>query len=60
MSDYKSASGSQAEDLFIEIFADTFGAEKAGYLYSQYPFMTYTKMLGLLILFVKVARNELP
>lgn len=38
MSDYKSASGSQAEDLFIEIFADTFGAEKAGYLYSQYPF----------------------
>lgn len=38
MSDYKSASGSQAEDLFIEIFADTFGAEKAGYLYSEYPF----------------------
>lgn len=38
MADYKSASGSQAEDLFIEIFADTFGAEKAGYLYSQYPF----------------------
>lgn len=38
MAEYKSASGSQAEDLFIEIFADTFGAEKAGYLYSQYPF----------------------
>lgn len=38
MVEYKSASGSQAEDLFIEIFADTFGAEKAGYLYSQYPF----------------------
>lgn len=38
MLEYKSASGSQAEDLFIEIFADTFGAEKAGYLYSQYPF----------------------
>ncbi len=38
MTEYKSASGSQAEDLFIEIFADTFGAEKAGYLYSQYPF----------------------
>lgn len=32
------ASGSSAEDLFIELFADTFGAEKAGYLYSQYPF----------------------
>ena len=30
--------GSSAEDLFIELFSDTFGAEKAGYLYSQYPF----------------------
>lgn len=38
MSEYISASGSSAEDLFIELFADTFGAEKAGYLYSQYPF----------------------
>lgn len=38
MSEYRSASGSSAEDLFIELFADTFGAEKAGYLYSQYPF----------------------
>ena len=35
---YHSASGSVAEDLFIELFADTFGAEKAGYLYSQYHF----------------------
>lgn len=38
MADYKSASGSQAENLFIDLFADTFGVEKAGYLYSQYPF----------------------
>jgi len=38
MTDYRSASGSSAEDLFIELFADTFGAEKAGYLYSQYHF----------------------
>ena len=38
MSEYKSASGSAAEDLFIELFSDTFGAENAGYLYSQYPF----------------------
>ena len=38
MPEYKSASGSAAEDLFIDLFADTFGAEKAGYLYSQYPF----------------------
>lgn len=38
MSEYRSASGSCAEDLFIDLFSDTFGAEKAGYLYSQYPF----------------------
>ncbi|WMJ23201.1 DEAD/DEAH box helicase [Paludicola sp. MB14-C6] len=35
---YHSASGSCAEDLFIELFSDAFGAEKAGYLYSQYHF----------------------
>ena len=34
----RSASGSSAEDLFIELFSEAFGAEKAGYLYSQYPF----------------------
>lgn len=38
MAELKAASGSQAEDLFIELFAETFGADKAGYLYSQYPF----------------------
>ena len=35
---YHSASGSPAEDLFIDLFSETFGAEKAGYLYSQYHF----------------------
>lgn len=35
---YHSASGSTAEDLFIELFSEAFGAEKAGYLYSQYHF----------------------
>lgn len=38
MTTYHAASGSVAEDLFIELFSDTFGAEKAGYLYSQYHF----------------------
>ncbi len=38
MPEYRSASGSAAEDLFIDLFTDTFGAEKAGFLYSQYPF----------------------
>jgi len=28
MAEYKSVSGSAAEDLFIDLFADTFGAEK--------------------------------
>ncbi|MCI8473972.1 MAG: DEAD/DEAH box helicase [Oscillospiraceae bacterium] len=37
-SSYYSASGSAAEDLFIDLFSETFGAEKAGYLYSQYHF----------------------
>ena len=32
MPTYRSASGSSAEDLFIELFSDTFGAKKAGYL----------------------------
>ena len=27
---YHSASGSMAEDLFIRLFSETFGAEKAG------------------------------
>lgn len=34
----RSASGSVAEDLFIQLFSEAFGAEKAGYLYSQYHF----------------------
>lgn len=38
MMNYQSVSGSSAENLFIELFSDTFGVEKAGYLYSQYHF----------------------
>jgi len=38
MTKQKSVSGSGAEDLFIELFSEAFGAEKAGYLYSQYHF----------------------
>ncbi len=38
MNNHLASTGSIAEDLFIELFSDTFGAEKAGYLYSQYPF----------------------
>ena len=34
----RTASGSSAENLFISLFEDVFGAEKTGYLYSQYPF----------------------
>jgi superfamily II DNA or RNA helicase len=35
---YHAVSGSKAEDLFIDLFSDTFGAEKAAFLYSQYHF----------------------
>lgn len=35
MSTDHSASGSAAEDWFIELFSDTFGAKKAGFLYNQ-------------------------
>ena len=38
MPTYHSASGSAAEELFIDLFSEAFGAEKAGYLYSQYHF----------------------
>ena len=37
-SKYHAVSGSAAEDLFIELFSDTFEAEKASYFYSQYHF----------------------
>lgn len=57
MTEYRSASGSSAEDLFIELFADTFGAEKAGYLYSQYPFYDIYQMHVLLILYSKTVQR---
>jgi superfamily II DNA or RNA helicase len=38
MAKYSALSGSQAEELFIDLFCETFGAEKAGYLYTQYPY----------------------
>ena len=38
MRKYSAISGSAAENLFIDIFSEAFGPEKAGYLYSQYPF----------------------
>ena len=33
MSEYRAASGSPAENLFIRLFEEVFGAEKTGYLY---------------------------
>lgn len=38
MSEYRAVSGSSAENIFIHLFEETFGAEKTGYLYSQYSF----------------------
>lgn len=38
MTEYRTASGSWVEGMFIRLFEEAFGAEKTGYLYSQYPF----------------------
>lgn len=38
MAKLRSPSGSAAEDLFIELFSDVFGAENASYLCAQYHF----------------------
>ena len=38
MTALRAVTGSSAENLFISLFEDVFGAEKTGYLYSQYPF----------------------
>ena len=38
MTALRTVTGSSAENLFISLFEDVFGAEKTGYLYSQYPF----------------------
>ena len=55
MSNYKSASGSSAEDLFIELFADTFGAEKPGISIRSTTSMIYTRMTALQTSFLKAA-----
>lgn len=34
MTEYRTASGSWAEGMFIRLFEEAFGAEKTGYLYS--------------------------
>lgn len=35
----KGSLGSVAEDLFVELFCDTFGPEKSEFLFLQYPFI---------------------
>ena len=46
MRTYHSASGSSAEDLFIELFSDTFGAEKAGYSHEAFGIPDNVYLLG--------------
>lgn len=57
---YHSASGSSAEDLFIELFSETFGAEKAGYLYSQYHFTISIRTIVLQTSFLKAVQEKSP
>lgn len=47
MPTYRSASGSSAEDLFIELFSDTFGAERQAISTPSIPFPTSTRTAGL-------------
>lgn len=54
MAEYRSVSGSSAEDLFIELFADTFGADIC---IRSIPSMTFIRMHVLLTLFLKTAQN---
>ena len=44
---------SKAEDLFVELFCETFGPEKANNLYIQYPFVDIYGYRRLLILRLK-------
>ena len=53
MPTYHSASGSAAEDLFIDLFSEAFGAEKAGYLTLSIIFMTSTRIAVMRILYWK-------
>lgn len=47
MCTYHSASGSSAEDLFIELFSDTFGAEKPAISTPSIPSPTSTRTADL-------------
>lgn len=37
---------SLAEDLFMELFCDTFGPEKSQHIFIQYPFTDISEMVG--------------
>lgn len=60
MGELKSVSGSRAEDLFIDLFADTFGAEKAGICIHNTRFSISIRMPVLPILSVKAERKGSP
>ena len=49
MPEYRSASGSAAEDLFIDLFAVTFGAEKPGICIHSTRFTTFIRMPACLL-----------
>ena len=58
MTGYKSASGSAAEDLFIELFADTFGAEKRDFYIRNIIFSIYIITIVLRIFFLKAVQEK--
>lgn len=60
MSNLQAVSGSFAEDLFIELFSDVFGAEKADFYIRNITFTTFTKTTDTLISFYKTVLAKSP
>lgn len=60
MPEYRSASGSAAEDLFIDLFADTFGQKKPGICIHSTRFTTFIRMPALPTSCWKMVRPASP
>ena len=60
MSDYKSLSGSAAENLFIELFSELSVRRKPGCFILNILFMTFIKTPDMPISYVRAATKRLP
>lgn len=60
MGELKSVSGSRAEDLFIDLFADRLARRRRGFYIRNIRFSISTRTHGLLILYVKAEQKGSP